>query len=154
MIYRISLSQVRKAAFQYLGTFIATFYVPSESDATSVCDDSSLDPLGDSVLMDNSLLPPSPSPEPGKEEEEEEEEEKEEEEEGEREGEEALQPTSIDSKSSTPLQKRGNRRVDKEEEEEEEEKGGGVVPSQSPATILDIGSLELKEEKEIGRAPV
>ena len=57
---------VRKAAFQYLGSFIATFYVP-ELSATPPCDESSLDPLGDSVLMDNSLLTPSsytPSPPP------------------------------------------------------------------------------------------
>ncbi len=47
--------QVRKAAFQSLGVFIATFYVPDNDESETYFDDSSIGPLGDSVLMDNSL---------------------------------------------------------------------------------------------------
>ena len=49
--------QVRKAAFEHLGSFIASFYVPSDSPESFPCEDeSSINPFGDSVLMDNSLL--------------------------------------------------------------------------------------------------
>ena len=47
--------QVWKAAFQALGPFISTFYVPLLDDSPTF-DDSSVEPLGDSILMDNSLL--------------------------------------------------------------------------------------------------
>ena len=46
--------QVRKAAYQSLGPFISTFYVPNSE--TPSPEDTSLDPLGDSVLLDNSLV--------------------------------------------------------------------------------------------------
>ena len=49
------IPQVRKAAFQALGPFISTFYVPLADDSPTF-DDSSIEPLGDSILMDNSLL--------------------------------------------------------------------------------------------------
>ena len=94
---------VRKAAFQYLGSFIATFYVP-ELSATPPCDESSLDPLGDSVLMDNSLLTPSsytPSPPPD------------DREEGEGGGESNQQETkSNDEKNNRDVQAMGNDKAD------------------------------------------
>ena len=46
--------QVRKAAYQTLGPFISTFYDPDSTVNKSIS--SSLDPLGDSILRDNSLL--------------------------------------------------------------------------------------------------
>ena len=48
------LSQVRKAAYQSLGPFISTFYVPNSE--TPSPENVSIDPLGDSMLMDNSLV--------------------------------------------------------------------------------------------------
>ena len=56
-------TQVRKAAFQSLGPFISTFYVPPlvKEEGEEDEEDSSLGPLGDSVLMDNSLLAESGS---------------------------------------------------------------------------------------------
>ena len=45
---------MRKAAYQSLGPFISTFYVPN-SESPSL-ENVSLDPLGDSMLLDNSLL--------------------------------------------------------------------------------------------------
>lgn len=54
MLIRISFSQVRKAAYQSLGPFISTFYVPISE--TPSPENTSLDPLGDSVLLDNSLV--------------------------------------------------------------------------------------------------
>ena len=47
--------KVRKAAFQSLGAFISTFYIPNGT-STPDLDDSGLAPLTDSMLMDNSLL--------------------------------------------------------------------------------------------------
>ena len=53
------LAQVRKTAYQTLGPFISTFYNPeSELNKSS---DVSLEPLGDSILRDNSLLNTSAS---------------------------------------------------------------------------------------------
>ncbi len=42
--------------------FIATFYVPDSDESETYFDDSSMGPLGDSVLMDNSLLASSSLP--------------------------------------------------------------------------------------------
>ena len=53
-ISSIYLLQVRKAAYQSLGPFISTFYVPNSE--TPSPENTSLDLLGDSVLVDNSLV--------------------------------------------------------------------------------------------------
>ena len=50
----MSSSQVRKAAYQSLGPFISTFYVPSSE--TPSPENVSIEPLGDSVLQDDSLV--------------------------------------------------------------------------------------------------
>ena len=50
----VYLLQVRKAAYQSLGPFISTFYVPNSE--TPSPENTSLDLLGDSVLLDNSLV--------------------------------------------------------------------------------------------------
>jgi hypothetical protein len=54
LISSVYFLQVRKAAYQSLGPFISTFYVPNSE--TPSPENTSLNLLGDSVLLDNSLV--------------------------------------------------------------------------------------------------